>query len=70
MEKYCTFELSGCVARVYLPNITEKERERRIKQITKAAVELLAERRTHEEHCIERIGGNSGDSVYAGRVYA
>lgn len=34
-------ERPGIIARVHIPDLTEEERERRMKEVTKAAVALL-----------------------------
>lgn len=36
-----TFEFPGLIARVYIPDLTEAERERRMKAIHKQAANLL-----------------------------
>ena len=40
-----TIKLGENIARVYIPNLTDEERERRILEIAKAASEMLAKPR-------------------------
>ena len=39
------FEIPGCVARVYIPVLTEEERARRLKRVHDAAANLLKEKK-------------------------
>ena len=40
-----TFEYPNMVVRVHIPDLSEEERQQRLKAIQKAAVELLKERK-------------------------
>ena len=50
-----TFEYPGMIVRVHIPDLTEEERARRMKQLYKAAEELLKAKeivdRKREESC-------------------
>ena len=42
-KEVVTLEREGYVARVYIPNLTEEERARRMKKLEKSSARLLAE---------------------------